>query len=372
MFGDEGSGKISMLGSWMNWKEDLSERLKRGGRAWWKTRQRLRGAKISRRMQAKIVEASVESSMLFDCQARTWKVAEIQKMQKLVDRAYRYVWSDKKGPPLMQMQREGKNMFDVRRELGVHSLRWKIEKRTMERIGHVMRMEDGRLVKAMVLGWIEQLERWERVPGGRRKTVLYWKKLLREAAFDFTRVGMLTKDRKVWKAMVKERMDWVEKWEEEKGHGAGVEPRDRTMPRVEASSLECEVCGKVCKSKAGLTIHKKRMHEISTKKKSFECFGCKEAFKQEANLRNHEKICRGQGPVEAGKRKCDLCGKVLMKSNFAKHRRRCEVHLGVVREEEESQQPPARVYRGKTKPCPRCGKEMASTNVARHLREACN
>ena len=117
---------------------------------------------------------------------------------------------------------------------------------------------------------------------------------------------------------------------------------------------------------------KKRMHEISTKKKSFECFVCKEAFKQEANLRNHEKICRGQGPVEAGKRKCDLCGKVLMKSNFAKHRRRCEVHLGVVREEEESQQPPARVYRGKTKPCPRCGKEMASTNVARHLREACN
>ena len=138
------------------------------------------------------------------------------------------------------------------------------------------------------------------------------------------------------------------------------------------SSLECEVCGKVCKSKAGLTIHKKRMHEVSTKKKCFECFGCKEAFKQEANLRNHEKICRGQGPVEAGKRKCDLCGKVLMKSNFAKHRRRCEVHLGVVREEEESQQPPARVYRGKTKPCPRCGKEMASTNVARHLREACN
>ena len=97
----------------------------------------------------------------------------------------------KKGPPLIQMQREGKNMYDVRRELGVHSIRWKIEKRTMERIGHVMRMEDGRLVKSMVLGWIEQLERWERVPGGRRKTVLYWKKLLREAAFDYTRIGML-------------------------------------------------------------------------------------------------------------------------------------------------------------------------------------
>ena len=91
VFGDEESGKIRMLGSWMNWKEDLSERLKRGGKAWWKTRQRLKDARISRLMQAKIVEASVESSMLFDCQARTWKVAEMQKMQSLVDRAYRYV-----------------------------------------------------------------------------------------------------------------------------------------------------------------------------------------------------------------------------------------------------------------------------------------
>ena len=69
-------------------------------------------------------------------------MALIQKMQKLLDRAYRYVWSDKKGPPLMQMQREGKKMFDVKRELGVHSLRWNIEKRILERIGHVMRMKD--------------------------------------------------------------------------------------------------------------------------------------------------------------------------------------------------------------------------------------
>ena len=78
--GERRSGKIRMLGSWMNWKGDLRERLKRGGRTWWKTRQRLRGAKVSRKMQAKIVEASVETSMLFDSQAITWKVAEFQKI----------------------------------------------------------------------------------------------------------------------------------------------------------------------------------------------------------------------------------------------------------------------------------------------------
>ena len=58
------------------------------------------------------------------------------------------------------------------------SPRWKIEKRVLERIGHVMRMDDGRMVKAVVLGWVEQLERWDRVKGSRRKMVLYWKKLL--------------------------------------------------------------------------------------------------------------------------------------------------------------------------------------------------
>ena len=53
------------------------------------------------------------------------------------------------------MQEEGYNMQDVRNELGVKSVRWKIEKRVLERIGHVMRMEDDRTTKAVVLGWME-------------------------------------------------------------------------------------------------------------------------------------------------------------------------------------------------------------------------
>ena len=35
-FGKRESGKIRMLGSWMGWKEDVDERLKRGNRAWWR------------------------------------------------------------------------------------------------------------------------------------------------------------------------------------------------------------------------------------------------------------------------------------------------------------------------------------------------
>ena len=56
--------------------------------------------------------------------------------KSVVDRAYRSVWCRGNKPPLMQMQREGKNMADVRKDLRVMSVRWKIEKR-------VLGMEDG-------------------------------------------------------------------------------------------------------------------------------------------------------------------------------------------------------------------------------------
>ena len=109
-------------------------------------------------------------------------------------------------------------MWDVRKERGVKSLRWKIERRVLERIGHVMRMDDGRLAKAVILGWMEELEKWEKPEGRRRKTVCYWKKLLREAGIDCTDLDGVTEDRKKWKAMVKERMGKLEKWEWSKGH----------------------------------------------------------------------------------------------------------------------------------------------------------
>ena len=59
----------------------------------------------------------------FDCQAITWHLGEIKKLQSVMDKKYRNIWSRKTGPPLMQMQQEGTNMFDVRKDLGVKSIR---------------------------------------------------------------------------------------------------------------------------------------------------------------------------------------------------------------------------------------------------------
>ena len=108
MFASEESGKVRMLGVYMGWEADSEERLKRGRKAWWVTKKRLRGTKMSKRCQARVVEASVEATILFDCQVRTWEVRELKRVQSFMDSCYRYVWSRKRGPPLMQMQEERK------------------------------------------------------------------------------------------------------------------------------------------------------------------------------------------------------------------------------------------------------------------------
>ena len=71
---------------------------------------------------------------------RTWLLGKIKQLQSTIDRKYRWLWSNKIKPPLIQMQEEGYNMQDIRNELGVKRVKWKVEKRVMERIGHVFRM----------------------------------------------------------------------------------------------------------------------------------------------------------------------------------------------------------------------------------------
>ena len=119
------------------------------------------------------MQACVESSLLYDCQARVWYKRDVNKLQRWMDKCYRYVWSDRNGELLRQMAERHENMTDVRQRLGIKSVEWKIERRVLERIGHVMRMENDRLTKAVVLGWWEGLEGKGKMAGRKRKTVLY-------------------------------------------------------------------------------------------------------------------------------------------------------------------------------------------------------
>ena len=375
---DEGNG-IRVLGSWVGAEEDVKERIKRASGLWAKVKEQLKNTRLSKRWQGRIVEACVESGLLYDCQARMWWKKDVKRLQSWIDRRYRYVWSNRNGEPLRQMERRGVNMVDVRACLGVKSLQWKIEKRVLERIGHVMRMGNERLTKVAVLGWYEKLEGESKMKGRKRKTVLYWKRLMREAGIDWTDVERLSGDRVVWKSLVNERMEHLDVWERQKGHkyewDEGEEVRVRNVRRRDEEFVcRYEECGKRCKSKAGRTMHEKRMHRVVEERVRFECEKCGEKVETAGAKVNHERACMGGGRRD-GRRECVRCGSWVTVSNWARHRGTCgggeEGAVGGAVVEERSGGVRGAGRRGRVKACPGCGLVLTVANMARHQRAAC-
>ena len=100
------------------------------------------------------------------------------------------------------MQEKKVNMFQVRKDLGVGSLEMKIEKRTLERIGHVLRMTNDRIVKQSTLGWPVILEDQRK---HRQTTIDYYRKTIERAGLDYECIEDLVMDRNKWRDIVKER-----------------------------------------------------------------------------------------------------------------------------------------------------------------------
>ena len=63
---------------------------------------------------------------------------------------------------------------------------------------------------------------------------------------------------------VKERMEKLDRWEKSKGHKWTGEKGERNEVKGATATrgFVCKECGKLCKSKGGLTTHR-RMHEES-------------------------------------------------------------------------------------------------------------
>ena len=329
VFGTSEANALRNLGSWLGPKEDLKNRLKRAGILWAKCKPQIFKSKLPKQKQAQVVETCVESGLLFDCNARPWYVRDVKKMQSWIDKRYRYIWSNKDGPPLIKMQEQHKNMQDIRNILGVKTLRWKIEKRTLERIGHVLRMSNTRITKIAVLGWLEDLETIKKCPGKKRKTLFYWRKLLREAGVNWAEAGTIAQDRKEWRRIVKNRMTHLEKWERQQAHNHQLtETVGERNFETQAPNLECPECGKLCKSLGGLKLHVKRIH--TEPQCSFECPRCAKECKTESAWKNHLKKCDPSDTRSKARkyqpslRRCRWCGQERSATNMARHEKWCE------------------------------------------------
>ena len=182
--GREQSEDVRILSSWVGNKSDVRNRIRRGGWIWSTVKGWLTVSLLSIRRQASVVEGCVESSVLYDCHARVWYKRELKGLGK----CHRYVWSDRKDEPLRQMSERRVNMVDIRERLGVKSVAWKVEKRGLNRIEYMLRMGNERLMKGIVIGLYEGLESRSKMIG-KKKTVLYWKRVLREAWVEYEGSG---------------------------------------------------------------------------------------------------------------------------------------------------------------------------------------
>ena len=66
VFGTDEGGEIRVLGSWLGAKADRNNRIQRAGRLWGQVKGWLRGSRMSKRGQARVVGVCVENSLLYD------------------------------------------------------------------------------------------------------------------------------------------------------------------------------------------------------------------------------------------------------------------------------------------------------------------
>ena len=178
----------------------------------------------------------------------------------------------------------------VKRQLGVESTRTKVEIAHFKCIGHVLRLPDDRLVKRMLLGWNVELESLTKTRRRQQTTLSYWCKLLTDAAFSHKNLQEIVIDQERWNSKVNFQRKWLNMYECQQGHQNSEDQRlpDRETLHVPVThsttefTCEAEGCGKTCKSKAGLAIHKKRMHKMLQTPIEITCAHCRRIFNQEA------------------------------------------------------------------------------------------
>ena len=171
---------MRVLGAYMDLKVDTDKRVRRGYGAWALLKTRLKKSKLSVKRQAQIIRATVMTTMTHAAKSRPWREYEYRALQKVLDRAYRYITKTN----LWKLTEEQKNMFDVRKECGAVRVKHEIEKMALEWCGHVLRMKEESLVKQTTKGWLNNKDSKLGKIGGKLTIARYWRKILPNANID--------------------------------------------------------------------------------------------------------------------------------------------------------------------------------------------
>ena len=124
---------------------------------------------------------------------------------------------------------------------------------------------------------------------------------------EWTTVGEKAEDRTTWRSMVEERVKHIAEWYSFQGKLSGVNQRPlrSTERKEEEDPLLCKWpgCGRRCKSKGGLAIHIRRMHDQEKAKMEFPCDFYGMIFKSMNTRINHCKSCGHLPPTNSNLRR---------------------------------------------------------------------
>ena len=301
---------IKMLGVYLGREKDIYQRLRKGALIFARIRKHFTSSRLSKRTQALVLDTCVESTMLFNCNTRPFYKSEMKQLQKAMYKRYRLIWGSGNKVPLREMEEKHVNMWNVRRQLGVKSIRTKIKIAHLRCIGHVVRLPDNRLVKRIVLGWNAELEGLTKARRRQQTTLSYWRKLLTDAAIPHENLQKIVTNRKRWNSEVNYRRKWLKMYECQQRH-QNQKSENRRLPGRETlhvpvthltTEFTCEAEGgcKNCKSKAGVAIQKKIMHKMLQTPIEITCVHFRRIFNQKRLGRTIKKRIREKRSIARG------------------------------------------------------------------------
>ena len=285
---------------------------------------------ITRNVKLYVYDACVVTILLYGCEAWTTYRHHIRVLERFHQHCIRRILSIKWSshtPDAVVLERAG--IPSIKKRIMMYQMRW---------VGHVVRMQDGRLPKQMFYGELLRGKRPQHKPRMRFKDVI--KGNLKAMKIDVNNWEVLTVDRNSWRRIVQDGCEYFEEKQLEHaatrrilrkgvhdGATAGfqqelrcvvcgrfllsraglvnhMKSHERERGRDVYKTIlppgpqphSCNVCGLICKSAGGLARHAK-LHVASTQlfeplTKQFICHVCNFVCKSGAGLKSHLRVHR--------------------------------------------------------------------------------
>ena len=200
--------------------------------------------------QMKVYQACVLSTLLYGSEAWTLYSCQEHRLNVFHLRCLRRIlgitWQDRVSNTKVLAQARIPSMFAL---LSKRRLRW---------LGHVSRMQDGRIPKDILFGELATGSRSTGRPLFRFKDVC--KRDLKARNISSGNLEALVEDRVPWRHTINEAIRTSEKRREDKVEESKARKRQKTgsVPTDPTNIFMCTTCSWVCRSKIGLYSHSRR------------------------------------------------------------------------------------------------------------------